>query len=317
MRLHRLLTSLLFLGSLQAFAKTPKAAAPAPPPPAPRKTLEQRAQEMTDAFARQIDNTAESIDIMLAGKKYTKKANTSNIRISQFVTHSEGGLTRLSTDFGLNLRLPNVERRWQLRFTSYNEEEENRDLTQQRVRTRPRERDYGAGLMFFEKLGKIRTMFQPRLQLKNPLEISYITRFESEAKVGAVRLMPRLDLFADPVKGTGQFFSLGFAYDLAPRWVLELQNTEEYRERGNFFVTQHEIAVDYALKSDEALGAAITAVSHNRAHYHLEDLTASTTFTHQFSPDRFALSLSPFVTFAHAVHFKGNIGVTLNLVLTL
>lgn len=281
------------------------------------RTLEQRAQEMTDSLAKHLGSTAESIDLLIAGKKYTTKANSSSASLTQLFNHAENGVFKKSTDFSLNLKLPNVERRWQLRFTSYNEEEENRDLTQQRVRTRPRERDYGTALLFFQKLGKVRTMFQPRLLLKDPLEMSYLLRFESDAKVRAIKINPRVDLYADPVKGTGEYASLEFNMDLNKRLNLSNQNTEEYREHDNYFSTQHGISLDYSLKEDEALGCSVTAGSNNNGHFHLDSLTVATAFSHQFSPDRFNVSLSPYIGFGKSVHFKGNVGVSLSFLLTL
>ena len=190
--------------------------APAAPPPsqpptdsAPSKTLEQRAGEMVDILSRQIDRTADSIDIMLAGRKYTMKKNPSTVSVTEYYTHTEGGVNKISTNFGVNLRLPNVERRWQLRFSSYDEQQENRDLTQQLIHNRPTDRDYGAAVLFFNKLGRIRTMFQPRVQLKNPLEVSYVMRFESDAKVGGFKGWTTCGSLRRRLKGNRTIFLTG------------------------------------------------------------------------------------------------------------
>src|SRR5262249_46478450 len=104
------------------------------------KTFEQKALEAGDALKKHLDATAEAIDITLAGKKYTEKPNETEVDISQMVTSTEGGVVKPSTDFSVNLKLPNVERAWQLRFTSYDQEAESRDLSQQHIRTRAHDR---------------------------------------------------------------------------------------------------------------------------------------------------------------------------------
>jgi hypothetical protein len=281
------------------------------------KSFEQKALATSDAIAKRVDKVAERVDILLAGKKYTKKMNSSSINVSQVVTHTEGGKLQTSTDFGLNLRLPNLERRWQLRFTSYDEEEENRDLIQQRVRTRPRPKDYGAAFLFFQNLGRIKTTFQPRLELKDPLEMSYVLRFESSAKRRSFRLAPRLDLFADPEKGTGEFVSLDISTDLTTRLELLLQNTEEYRERENFFSTQHGVTFDYSLDRWRALGFGTTVGSHNREHFHLDSLVVSVTYAELIYKNRLNYSLTPFLGFYKNERFKGDAGITLNVTVTL
>ncbi len=276
------------------------------------KTIEDHAMATSQVITDSLDYAANTIDITLAGKKYTKKANESSLTVSQYLTSIEGGIVKTSTDFGLNLRLPNLERRWQLRFTSYDVEEENRDVSQQRVRTRPRPREYGASLLFFEKLGNVKTTFQPRLQLKDPLDMSYVLRFESTAVHKGVRLLPRLDLFADARKGTGEFVSLDLLLELSKHSDLTFQNTEEYKNLENSFTTQHGISYDYSLTDQKALGASYTVVSANH-NFHLASSTAALIFTEQIYRRLLKYSLTPFLAFGKSEHFKGKAGITLNI----
>lgn len=276
---------------------------------------EEEKTTLADDISRQVDRMADNIDMLLAGKRYTKMQNLSNARISQVVTQSEGGRTRTSTDFNLNLRLPNLEKRWAVRFTSYDEAEESRDLQQRRVRTRPRRTEYGAAVGFFKKLGNIKTTFQPRLVLKDPLEMSYVLRFESSAGE-KIKLIPRLELFADPLKGTGEFLSLELVIPLTKRMEFSIQNEEEYRERGNLFTTSHGLALDYALASDKGVGIALVWGSSSRPNYHLDTFTVAPSFAQEIYRDRLRYSLTPFLLFAKSDHFKGDAGVTLNVVVT-
>lgn len=273
------------------------------------RTFEDRVLGVGDSLEDKIGWGAEKIDIILAGRKYTKKKNESHLDINQTLTHTAGGRFSTSTDFGLNLRLPNIEKRWQLRFTSYDEERESRDLQQKRVRTRPRAREYNAGLLFFQRLGRVKTSFLPRLQLKDPLDVSYLLRFEYEAGT-KFKVIPRVDLFADPKKGTGEYASLEFRWEATNRLEWSLTSTEEYREKENFFTTQHSLGADYALNDHQGVGAAITGVSTNRPKMHLDTLTFSTGFANVIYRDRLSFSITPFLAFGKNVAFKGNPGIS-------
>ena len=211
------------------------------------------------------------------------------------------------------MRLPNVEKRWQLRFSSYDEEEESRDLTQRRVRTRPREREYRAGFIFFERLGNIKTTFQPQIQLKDPLEMKYNLRFDSDAKRRTLKLKPRFELFADPNKGTGQYFSIELSFNITEKLDVVFHNSEEYQDYRNLFTVQHGVSIDQSLSDSQAAGLAITSGSINRPSYHLETLTISTSYAKEVMKKVLTYSLSPYLSFSKTRHFKGESGLTLNV----
>lgn len=281
-----------------------------------KKTFEKWMLRRADNIEAGVETAADFIDITLAGRKYTKKANESSLRITQYLNLAENGQRRFATDFNLNLRLPNLEKRWQLRFTSYDEEEESRDMMQQRVRTRPREREFGAGLFFFERLGRIKTSFLPRLILKDPLDVSYILRFETEANTSWVRVLPRVDLFADPQKGTGEYASLLFISDLTKRLELSVNNSEEYREKENFFTTQHSISLDYAATQRDGIGTSVSCVSINHPSFHLSEYTFSFSYARVLYVNRLRYSHTPYINFHENYRFKGHVGLNMNLELT-
>lgn len=283
-----------------------------PPKEEEQKTLAEKAIHTGNVIEKGVDKAAEKIDIALAGKKYTKKRNESRVNITELVTWREGGHVKNSADFGINLRLPNLEKKWQVRFTSYDEREESRNLQQRRLRTQPRRRDYGAALLFFKRLGKVRTSFQPRLALKDPLEMSYVLRFESEAENKSTRLAPRFELFADPEKGTGEFLSLEFNHDLGKKWGLSLQAEEEYRERGNYFVSNNGITFEYQLTDNKGLGFSYLTGSNNKSRFHLESYSFSTAFVHEVVHERLKYFVTPFLAFTKPEHFKGDAGISLN-----
>lgn len=272
--------------------------------------------DAADLVERGIDKTADKIDMLLAGKRYTRRRNNSHANVSQVVTWSEGGRIKSSTDFGLNLRLPNFEDRWQARFSSYDERRESRDMRQRQTPLRPRQREPGAGLLFLRRLGKIHTTFQPRLELKDPLEVSYVLKFESNLHYHDLHINPRLDLFADPRRGVGEFTSLEIIIPVSGRSGVTIQNEEEYRDKGNILETNHGISYDYALNDRQGLGLSLVGSAQNRPTYHLRSFSVASTFSHEIVKRRLSYQVIPFLGFEKSHHFKGNAGITLNTELT-
>jgi hypothetical protein len=278
--------------------------------------LEQRALDASSYLSQKIQAGAEYLDLALAGKKYTDDANTSQASVSQLVSLTEGGVWHNSTDIGLNLRLPNVEKHWQARFSTYDEEQEHRDMNQRIIRTTERPKDPGAALFFFRKLGNVKTTFQPRVELKNPLQVNYVLKFETDAAHKAFRLEPSAELFADSIKGTGQWVGMNFFLRPSARWEFTQQNEEEYHASLNTFSTRHGFTVDYALSDDKGLGWATVASSENH-NFHLSNLNFALSYSQQVIPKLLKYSFSPFLGFAKADSFKGKFGVSLNILITI
>lgn len=277
-------------------------------------TFEERAIEFTESISNKVSATGEAIDLILARKKFTDKRNDSHINLSQLVNWTEGGHVATSTDFGFNIALPNVEKRWQLRFSSYDEEQESRDLNQRTLRTQARPRDPGAALLFFKKLGNVKTSFQPRLELKSPLQVSYVFRLSSAADLKYVRLEPRVEFFADSIKGTGEYSEVRVVIRRSPtsRWEYALENDEEYREKLNFFSTHHGITTSYALSDTQGLSGAIIASSENHD-FHLASLNISTGYGQQIYSELLRYGISPYIVFGKSDHFHGHVGISLSV----
>src|ERR1700722_4427196 len=91
------------------------------------ETLEQRALDMSAIVSDQVQYVGKNVDLFLTGGRvYTETRNTTSVTVSQMLGLTEGGVLTNSTNFGFNLRLPNFEKRWQLRFSTYDEDEEDR-----------------------------------------------------------------------------------------------------------------------------------------------------------------------------------------------
>jgi hypothetical protein len=275
------------------------------------------ARAADDSYAemleQQIDSTAQQIDLALAGKKYTREKNESSIKLKQLVSfHEVNGFTN-STDVEVNLRLPNLEKRFQARFSTYNQDEEERQSRRQPVRTTPREKSPGAGLLFFQELGNVRTTFQPQLQLKDPLFVSYRLRFESNAKQKKTSFSPKLELFANPEKGTGELVEIWFKHQLTKQVNTTVQVSEEYSDYQNLLVANQRLSFGYPLSDLDGLGLSGSLYSQNQPVYHLESITASLGYSRIAIKDRLEFSISPFLEWSKPNAFHGYAGISLNV----
>src|SRR5271155_739033 len=79
------------------------------------QSLKETTIDASKYVSQQIQDAAEFIDLSLAGKKYTDQRNNSTVTLSQMVSLTEGGVWQNSSDIGVNIRLPNVEKHWQAR----------------------------------------------------------------------------------------------------------------------------------------------------------------------------------------------------------
>lgn len=268
------------------------------------------ALKATEGIRKAVKYTAEQIDVTLAGNRYTNHANDSRLTVSQAITSTEGGIIRNSTNLGVNLRLPNVEKHWQLRFATYDEEKEERNMVQRRVGNAPREREVATSLFFLRKLGDVKVTFQPKLQLKDPLDMSYVLRFDSDAEYKKVfRIEPKLELFADASKGTGEYFSLAFIYQIRKTLALAFESEEEYTSRDHSFTTRHGLTLDYAHSKTDGFGTALIASSANH-NFHLTGIVYNVSWSHVWYKDLLVSGLSPFISFDKSVAFKGKVGAT-------
>jgi len=275
-------------------------------------TFERRARMATGAVLHQVQNLADKVDLMIAGRRYVDELNNTRVSVSQLITWKEGGAVDKSTDLGVNLRLPNTERRWQARFATYDEDAEERNMQQRRVRTTPRPRDPGASLFFLQRLGDIDVSFQPKLQLKNPLEMSYVLKLKSNATYKKIQVNPEAQFFVDAQDGAGEYFALNFEGALAPRTAWHFDNEEEYHELNHQFSTRHGLAADYGLSDHQALGAAFVAQSLNH-NFHLDTLNLSGSYAEEIYKDLLRYMISPFIGFAKVDNFKGKVGITLTV----
>lgn len=252
-----------------------------------------------------FDGIAEGIDLFIVGKKLTTKRNETSVRLENTTFVKERESEKNETSMNIDLRLPNVEEYWQLKFTTYDETKEKRNAQKANLRQSPRERNYGATVGVFRKLGSVRTAFQPRLELQDPLKVSHSLTFESIADMKTYDVNPKLEFFANPNDGTGIFTALNFHIDLSKVYSLTFINDGEYKEKYHIFDVTHGVSLGQSVSLKSSLSYNLFFDSNNRDNYHLESYAVSLGWNHLLYRKILSYQVSPYVEFAKSKSFAG------------
>lgn len=281
-----------------------------------KESFEQRMIRRNVQISQWIDSFADGIDVFLVGRRVTKEKNQTTATIENSTFFNEYQKPQNQTSFNVNLRLPNLEKYWQVKFTSYDEADEKRRAGQRYVRTQPRQRNVGATVGLFRKLGDVKVSFQPRIALKDPLDVSHSLAFESMAEYKAFQINPKLELFAKPSTGTGVFVALNFHYEFNETWSITEVNEGEYRESVNTFYGTNGVSLGQQVDDKSSLSYNVFFDSNNRPVYHLEAYTFSVAWDQILYKKVLDYEVIPFVAFTHLRNFRPSLGLTLNLNLT-
>jgi hypothetical protein len=253
--------------------------------------------ERNKVISKEIDKIAESIDIYAANAKFADKHNKTTIKLISSFALREGGEKVYSPQLGVKLNLPNLQEKLQLRFTTYDEDSEERGINENRYKSIQNEKNYGTSLALFQELGDIAVEFRPRLEFTDRFETSYLFKFTSEAKIGEFKIDPEIQLFARSDAGTGQFFSLNFDYQLDQKNQMTLINEEQYTDGDNTLTTNHGIRWNHTHSDSTSQQTRLIFESNNRNTYHLERYVLSSTLTHKLYHNILHYSVTPLLTF--------------------
>lgn len=278
-------------------------------------TFEQRFIKSNIAVSNWFDGFAEGVDLFLVGKRITDRPNESSVKIENSTFFIDGRGLKNTSGLGVNLRLPNLEDYFQLKFTSYDEKSENRTGKNNYLRQTPRDINYGASVGVFRKLGNIRVAFQPRIELQDPLKVSHSITFESVADMKSFKVNPKFELFANPTKGTGMFQALNFNWSLTRIYSLTWINEGEYEEKLNKLTVNNGLSLGRVIDDRTALTYSLMVTSDNRPNYHLEGYSFAVSWNQLIYKKILDYEITPYLNFAREVGFRGVTGVvfTVNL----
>lgn len=301
---------LKLLGLMMLFrAGTAIAAAPE----AEEKNWEKRLIESNIAISEWFDGVAEGLDLFLAGKKVTARPNESFVRIENTTAVSEGKAVVNSWGLTVVPRLPNLEEYWHLKFATYDEREDKRNAKNAYLRQTPRQRNPGATVGVFRKLGNVRTSFEPRIELQDPLKVSHSLTFESVARQKTYEINPKLELYASPDKGVGTFQALNFNFSFSKMYSLTLVNQGDYEERIHLYTVTNGFSIGQVLNPKQAFSYNLLFVSNNQPSYHLVSYNLSVAYSQVLYKRILDFQIIPNLDFQKEVSFKGVAGLTVSI----
>lgn len=274
------------------------------------KTWEETFIDSDIAISKWFDSVADGLDLFLVGRRVTNRVNESSVRLENTLVTQEGHALQNSLSLGVNPRFPNLEEYWHLKFATYDEQADRRNPQPSYVRQGLPERSYGATVGVFKKLGNIRTAFEPRIELTNPLKVSHSLSFESVAKMKGYEINPKLEFWATPDKGVGTFQALNFNFIFTKIWSMTLVNQGDYQEKIHLYNVGNAISFGQMLNPREGLSYNIFFGSNNQPNYHLESYNFGITYSRVIYRKILDFQVTPNVDFQRAVDFKRVLGIT-------
>ncbi len=273
--------------------------------------LDKRLIRKNIQLSNKVDSYAKDLDVFLTGDDISKKPNKSTVTIVNRVTSLESEKLNYEPHLDVRLHLPNLEKKWQLRFTTYDEDREDHGINASRLRTEQRREEYGASLAFFRRLGNVDTTFRPRIEIG---KVSHILTFESSAEHNGFRFNPRLELFARSDSGTGEFLGLNLDYLLNNDNLLTLITEEQYTDGDNLFTTNNGVrwAHSYNARMTQKTSLIFQSVSQPLS-FHLDRYTLASSFQHKLYKNVMHYSATPYFQFLRERDFQRQLGFTLEV----
>ena len=282
-------------------------------PPKPSESWEQMFIESDLAIAEWFNGAAQGLDLFLARKQLTRKQNKTTIKLENSTYSAEGQALKNNLGVNVDLKLPNVEEYWHLKFTSYDEIEANRGVRNSYLRETPRATNYGTTVGLFKKLGNVRTAFQPRVEFQGRLKISHSLSFESVADLKKYEVNPKLEFYANPDKGAGIFEALNFNFKLSKTNTLTFANDGDYQDKIHLYTVNNAVSLGRMLNDKENMSYTAVFTSTNQPCYHLDSYTFAVSYSRLVYKNILDFQISPHVDFSNALSFKRNLGLTLNV----
>lgn len=262
------------------------------------------------AISDWFDGVADGLDMFLVGKRVSNKPNASSVRVENTTVSREGEQVTNNTSLGVALRLPNVEEYWSLKFSSYDEQEERRNIKGQYLKQTPREQNYGATVGLLATIGNIRTTFEPRIELSDPLKVSHSLTFESVGRYRGSTVNPQLEFYADAGDGLGTAQELNFYFKLSRLYSITFVNQGDYKEKTHLFNVGNGVSLGQLLSDKMAFSYNVFFSSNNQPNYHLEGYNFSFGFSHTLYRRILDYQIVPNIDFQEENGFRSQLGIT-------
>ncbi|MDZ4676720.1 MAG: hypothetical protein SGI74_04345 [Oligoflexia bacterium] len=274
------------------------------------KTLIERNIEIS----KKIDEFATDIDVGLSGQNNRDVSfrNLTQVTLRSEANWAENGAFTYKPFLDLRLHLPNFEKKWQLKFST-SDEEQVRGVNKNRVRTAPSRQNYGGGVGLAQQLGQVIAEFEPRVEFLDGVRHSYILRLKTKTENSFFTIRPEAELFVRSYAGAGEFFSINTDIPLYKTAVLTIINEEQYVDRENVFSTNNGIRIGYDYNDSMSQGYSLIFESSSRPNYHLDRYVVATGFSHKIFQNILHYTIVPYLAFPRTLDFKGSPGLNLEL----
>lgn len=280
----------------------------------PSQTLEQKFIASNIKISHWFDSIADGIDLFLVDKRLTNEPNKTSVKLINTTYSTEG--QNATNEFSVVVvpRFPNLEKYWNLKFTTY-DEQGDRGVNKNYLRQSPHQRNYGASVGLLRRLGQVRVLFQPRIELQDPLRISHSLIFESVANMKNYNINPKLELFASATQGPGFFHALNFNVPLDETFSLTQINEGEYYDKTHEYTATNGLSLGQIVSSKSALSYSWLFFSANHSNYHLSGYSLATSWYEIIYKNILEYHITPHLDFSEDLDFKGRAGLTIQLVL--
>ena len=239
---------------------------------------EQRKPSLVDDFIEKnkeisswFDRKVEEVDLFLVGKSSSNVKNESNIKLISTTESREGDNLHSNIAISINPKLPNLEKFLKIRLSTYVERDEylrsKRHLKEEDKNERAKQRSVSYD--FWHDVQTFSTSFEPRIELRDPLQVSYSLNFSSHGEYLKFSLDPGLEIFVDETKGLGQHISMNYSYKLTDIFDLRFLNEGEYQYRLHLFNVENGMTLNQVLDDFSDLGYGFVVSSVNKPNYQM------------------------------------------------
>lgn len=283
--------------------------------PEEKKELIDGLIETNRTISNWFDREVEKIDLFLVGKSRSNIKNNSSIRLINTTESFEGDNFSNNTTISINPKLPNLERFLKINLSTYVERDaylrSKRDIPEDELELEMQDQNE-----FWHNLITFDAYFEPRVELRDPLRISNTLGFKSTAEYDILTVDPRLEFFADALKGVGVFHGLNFKFELSEVFDLRFMNEAEYEDRIHLYTVNNGVTLNQAITDVDNLGYGVVFTSVNQPSYNLKSYRTFFVWSHVFYKKVLEFQLVPQIEFERVKRFKGMAGVTFNLVVS-
>ncbi|MFK8137964.1 MAG: hypothetical protein AB8E15_06370 [Bdellovibrionales bacterium] len=269
-------------------------------------------------FSEKVDSFVTGLDLFLTGRtehslESSRENRTTLILGNQFFNR-EGGETDYVPKFSAELDFPNLQESLKLSFSSFDEDQAGANIDANRVSSDNTEESFGTSVEYNKKLGKLKFIFRPRLEISPILGLSHLIRLENDIQVGSWVFKPRVSFYAKPDTGTGQYTQLNFEKKISALKLLSIINEWEYSNFDNSFTVNNGIIFNHIYNSQVNTMTSLVLESNQRPNYHLEKMTLAYGAFHKIFNRVFHYGATPFWEFSKERRFKGTAGIRIDAV---